>query len=271
MERLSKWRLIRPASHSPFYNMALDEAIFLSSNHYLPTLRFYTWNPPVVSIGYFQKINAVKNIIPKGIAIVRRPTGGEAVFHSGDLSYSIVFAPQDKGMLLRLNKALVQAIRELPIRYTQAGLFAVPSRPREGCRELLNGTASLQSKGLSSLHGELRELAECKKGIFCFAAPSKYDITINERKIGGASFKKRRGIILQQGFISLSKNLFASNSLGEILRRKITPHEVATAIIKRGLSPFSEFKEMPITKEELALTKHLIKTKYKNLKWVERR
>ena len=106
MERPYQWRRIKLGAHPPAYNMALDEAIFLSAvrSTFLPTLRFYTWQPPAVSIGYFQKIAAVKKLIPRGVAIVRRYTGGEAVFHSGDLSYSIVFTPPDKDTLLKLHR-----------------------------------------------------------------------------------------------------------------------------------------------------------------------
>ena len=252
MERLYKWRLVRSGANLPFYNMALDEAIFLSSGHCLPTLRFYTWSPPALSIGYSQKIRVVKDALAGRFTIVRRPTGGEAVFHSGDLSYSIVFTPDNKEMLLRLNRALAEAVGEV-----------------------------------SGIKAELGGYVEDKKrGVFCYETLSKYDIIrkgdtsifLRDKafrpglcKLGGASFRKRRGVILQQGFISLRKNLFVSFSLESILARKISPDEVAAAIISGFEENLSfSFEEVAITAEELNLAKELMDRKYKDLEWTER-
>jgi len=90
-----KWRLLKTENNSAFTNMAMDKAVLVASSKGLvpPTVRFYTWSPPAISIGYFQSLNdevdvdACKNL---GVQYVRRITGGGAVFHEKELTYSIV-------------------------------------------------------------------------------------------------------------------------------------------------------------------------------------
>jgi lipoate-protein ligase A len=83
-------RLLETGTHDAFFNMALDEALMGSE---LPVLRMYSWSPPAVSIGYFQRVDeevdedACRRL---GIDIIRRQTGGGAVFHDRELTYSIV-------------------------------------------------------------------------------------------------------------------------------------------------------------------------------------
>lgn len=90
-----KWRLLELKTHDGFANMAIDEAILKSveNNQSYPTIRFYKWKPGCISIGYRQLISDInKNKCKRySIDIVRRPTGGRAVFHQEtDLTYSIV-------------------------------------------------------------------------------------------------------------------------------------------------------------------------------------
>jgi lipoate-protein ligase A len=90
-----QWRLLKTENNSAFTNMAIDKAVLVTSSKgkVPPTVRFYTWKPPAISIGYFQSLNeevdldACKNL---GVQYVRRITGGGAVFHEKELTYSIV-------------------------------------------------------------------------------------------------------------------------------------------------------------------------------------
>lgn len=87
-----KWRLIDSGKVDAYYNMAIDEAIALTviNEEALPTLRFYGWMVSSVSLGCFQKVDDIdvafclKNNLP----IVRRPTGGRAILHGDELTYS---------------------------------------------------------------------------------------------------------------------------------------------------------------------------------------
>src|SRR6516225_9825376 len=83
-------------------NMAIDEAILEANldKDAPPTLRLYEFTPPAVSIGYSQRLDSktIKNIDASGFAIVRRPTGGRAVLHKNDLTYSFVGSSRQVGV-----------------------------------------------------------------------------------------------------------------------------------------------------------------------------
>ena len=96
------WRIITLETHDAFLNMALDEAaseaIAAPGSTVLPTIRFYRWQPSAVSIGYFQSLEdevATEKCREAGVDIVRRRTGGGAVFHDyeGEITYSVI-APE---------------------------------------------------------------------------------------------------------------------------------------------------------------------------------
>ncbi len=94
------WRVISLESHMAAENMAIDEAIGneLFRGTSAPTIRFYTWKSPAVSIGNFQCIKDEVNIAAcqsMGVELVRRRTGGGAVFHDpvGEITYSVI-APE---------------------------------------------------------------------------------------------------------------------------------------------------------------------------------
>ncbi len=94
------WRVISLESRPAAENMAIDEAIGneICSGRSAPTIRFYTWKSPAISIGYFQCMNDEVNIAAchsMGVEHVRRRTGGGAVFHDpgGEITYSII-APE---------------------------------------------------------------------------------------------------------------------------------------------------------------------------------
>ena len=91
-----RWRVIPIEVRSAAMNMAIDETISASvSDGANPTIRFYKWLPSAVSIGYFQSLNDVVNkkyCKRNGVNIVRRRTGGGAVYHSnkGEITYSVI-------------------------------------------------------------------------------------------------------------------------------------------------------------------------------------
>ncbi len=95
------WRIIELAEYDAYRNMAIDQAILeqVSKGLSPPTIRFYRWNPSSVSIGRFQSMNDEVNVDrcrEMGIPLVRRITGGGAVYHDhdGELTYSVI-APQE--------------------------------------------------------------------------------------------------------------------------------------------------------------------------------
>ena len=92
-----RWRVVDLETHDAYFNMALDEAISegITNGSSPPTIRFYTWKPGAVSIGYFQSIKDEVNLETcqeLGIDRIRRWTGGGAVYHDteGEITYSVI-------------------------------------------------------------------------------------------------------------------------------------------------------------------------------------
>ncbi|HBE46121.1 MAG TPA: lipoate--protein ligase family protein, partial [Spirochaetaceae bacterium] len=90
-----EFRLLETGFHTAAFNMGLDEALLgsVAEGKSLPTLRFYGWKPPAVSIGYFQGLHEEVDVDAcraAGVDVVRRITGGGAVFHHYEVTYSIV-------------------------------------------------------------------------------------------------------------------------------------------------------------------------------------
>ncbi|MDR2494649.1 MAG: lipoate--protein ligase family protein [Spirochaetaceae bacterium] len=87
-------RLLRTGYHNGFYNMGLDQALLEAvAAGSLPTLRFYGWKPAAVSVGYFQSLADEVDLAAckrRGVDVVRRLSGGGAVFHHAEITYSIV-------------------------------------------------------------------------------------------------------------------------------------------------------------------------------------
>lgn len=93
------WRLLETGENSGGFNMALDSALLkLIPETQTPILRFFQWKPFAVSLGYGQKLSSVNSekIFAEGFEIVRRPTGGRAIFHSEELTYSVVLPNNHK-------------------------------------------------------------------------------------------------------------------------------------------------------------------------------
>jgi lipoyltransferase/lipoate-protein ligase len=127
-----QWRLLQTGFDTAFSNMAIDRAILVanSKGKVPPTVRFYGWIPPAISLGYFQSVaeeidvNACKKL---GVDYVRRITGGGAVFHDKELTYSIVIPEAHpaipKNILQsygRICNALLKGLQQLGIQGTYA-------------------------------------------------------------------------------------------------------------------------------------------------------
>jgi lipoate---protein ligase len=91
-----KWRYIPPIEASGEVQMAIDRWLLMQhrQGHHPPTLRFYTWSPAAISLGYHQrhypKFWHELTWQGRSVEVVRRPTGGRAVLHQGDLTYAVV-------------------------------------------------------------------------------------------------------------------------------------------------------------------------------------
>ena len=173
------WRLLPCRELRAAENMAVDEAVFrLGRREGLPpTLRFFGWSPPAVSLGYFQKTSReidVEACRRAGIDIVRRPTGGKAVLHDQELTYSLSAAvdhPLFTGDILGTYRIISSCIEEALQRLGLTPEVAIEGRSAAG----------------TPLEG------------YCFAAPSRYELLVGGRKICGSAQIRTSGSFLQHG------------------------------------------------------------------------
>ena len=122
-----QWRLLDTGPADGFTNMAVDEALLevFALRVALTTVRFYSWSPPALSLGYAQSIEReidVKQCTSLGIDVVRRPTGGRAVLHDHEVTYSVVISGDDprvsSGVLaayLTISQAMIRGLSYLGI------------------------------------------------------------------------------------------------------------------------------------------------------------
>jgi lipoate-protein ligase A len=176
---MEAWRLIQSWEASPEFNMGLDEAL-LDSDDERPVLRLYSWSPDTLSLGYFQAHAAFEQLAPTG-AVVRRITGGGAIHHTRELTFSIA-APAShalyRGPLAesyrRVHEALFVALR------------------RMGVEPALCGAAHLAS-----------DIADSG---MCFHKSTALDIVWNGRKGVGSAQRRRGQRVLHHGSIKLGRS-----------------------------------------------------------------
>ncbi len=211
--RARAFRLIPYGEYDAVTNMAVDEALLdlhLAGNT-PPTLRFYGWTPPAVSFGYGQRVSAatIERIKKAGYDVVRRPTGGRAVLHEGELTYCFIASSRvDPGDLLDSNgQNSGQASDE-----TMAGSPAEsPFEPildksvarayRQICDALARGLAAL---GAEASLGK-GEGGSYKNYDDCFQATTQADLQYQGKKIVGSAQLRRRHGVLQHGSIMLNQ------------------------------------------------------------------
>jgi lipoate-protein ligase A len=208
MRRIRNLRLIVDDSpNSGAWNMAVDEALLQSAiDNDIATLRWYQWEEPTVSIGYFQpyqQLQAEEKL--SKLAAVRRLTGGGAILHHHEITYSIAIpATLIDGPAQRLYDAIHEAIAD-----------------------------ELRSHGFPvDLRGTTTQLPE--EPLLCFLRADSHDLTLRGRKIMGSAQRRRRGAILQHGSLILKSSEFASDIPGIAdLCSKNTPTELVELLVER--------------------------------------
>ncbi|MEP7016135.1 MAG: hypothetical protein ABI925_11900 [Verrucomicrobiota bacterium] len=196
-------------------NMAIDEALLETAQ--IPSIRFYRWNSPALSFGYFGKFADIA-LHTNERDLVRRWTGGGIVFHGEDLTYSIVipardsaFAESSMSIYENVHRALQNALiasganAELAQLHTNAG-------GRSSC-DAKRGLAGARPSTVSKA---------------CFANPVRADVMMNGRKVAGAAQRRTRGGLLQQGSIQHA-------DLGEGFEERLSG-ELSTCCRRRQLN-----------------------------------
>ncbi|MBL7573278.1 lipoate--protein ligase family protein [Staphylococcus saccharolyticus] len=179
------WNFINTGSQNPYYNMAMDEALlnFVSRGEIGPVIRFYTWSPATLSIGYFQRLKKeidIDKVAEKGFGLVRRQTGGRGVLHDKELTYSVIVPESHPNMPTTVTEAYKVISQGLLEGFKNLGFetyFAVPRSKEE------------------------REKLKQPRSSVCFDAPSWYELVVEGRKIAGSAQTRQKGVILQHGSI----------------------------------------------------------------------
>ncbi|HCW8573794.1 TPA: lipoate--protein ligase family protein [Staphylococcus aureus] len=272
------WNFINTGSKDPYYNMAMDEALlnFVSRGEIDPVIRFYTWNPATLSIGYFQRLQKeidIDKVKEKGFGLVRRQTGGRGVLHDKELTYSVIVPESHPNMPSTVTEAYRVISQGLLEGFKNLGFdtyFAVPKTPEE--------------------HQKLKQ----PRSSVCFDAPSWYELVVEGRKIAGSAQTRQKGVILQHGSILQDididelfdmfiyknerlklkmKEAFVEKAvaINDISDEHITISQMEEAFekgFKKGLN--IELKPLELTEAQLAEVEELTE-KYRSDEWMFRK
>ena len=247
------------------FNMALDEALWrcrLDGNA-APTVRFFSWAPPTVSLGYGQRLDARVNLeacARLGVGLVRRPTGGSAIYHDGperELTYSVVAGVDD---------------------------FAGAADLLESYRWI----AQALVRGLNRLGAPAEMVAVMPSGVaqpaFCFARTGSYEIEIGGKKLVGSAQRRQADGFLQHGSVLLGADaerlrlifpgegdpLAGMTTLEQAIGRR-PPFDDVAARLADGFAEVHGIDLAPggLTERERLLAGELARDKYATPEWTE--
>ena len=253
--------------------MAVDESILehIYRGESIPTLRLYAWNPPCLSLGYAQPFSDVDmtRLKQRGWEIVRRATGGRAILHTDELTYSVT-APADEplvaGTILesynRLARALFAAVQDLSL------------------------SVEMKEHGPKPASQNLNPV--------CFEVPSTYEITVGGKKlIGSAQARKKEGV-LQHGSLPLTGDLARicdalifkdetaravaaqrlldrATTVESALGRVVDWETAAQAFVRAFEAQLGiQFERGELSASESARADELVREKYDHPSWTER-
>ena len=269
------WRLLITPPLDGATNMAIDEAILhaLADGRSQPTLRLFQWQPPCLSLGYNQHWQEIDETAcwRLGYTWTRRPTGGKAILHTDEATYSLIIPQADP----RIFGGIVESYRVLSLGLLRSldilGVRAVQAAGQE------EATAARTNGG----------------GPVCFDTPSRYEITWQGKKLIGSAQLRRKKIVLQHGSLPLYGDL---NRILEVLtfseaeratQRELLSQRAATLTQALGQTrPFEEVAaalaegfahqlnltlvKLPLTEYEQALAEQLRAEQYANETWLKR-
>jgi lipoyl(octanoyl) transferase len=258
------WRLLVTEPCDGATNMAVDEALWRGRQAATspPTLRFFAWAPPTVSLGYGQPLDRAIDVPAcrrLGIGIVRRPTGGSAIYHDGperELTYSVVATAEDLGVGVDLLET-----------YRWIG------------RALLRGLNALGAGAEMVPVASARGLTPA----FCFARTGSFEIEVAGRKLVGSAQRRQSTSFLQHGSILLGVDAPRLRALFPTTRDPLAPLTTLEAAlgrrpsfedVARALTTAFEtehglvLKPGGLTAEEMGRVDALVADKYATAAWL---
>lgn len=260
------WRLLVMEPLDGPTNMAVDEALLRSRirSSGPPTVRFYGWVPPTVSLGYAQPLDGTVDrarCSALGIALVRRPTGGSAILHESperEVTYSVVARGDDFTGADDVLETYRVVGRGLAVGLERLGIAAELVPLVRGRRD---GTAA---------------------PAFCFRRAGAYEISVGGRKLVGSAQRRQRGSFLQHGAVLLDADparlravfpgevdpTIGLTTLAQVLGRRPGFDRVVEAL-SAGLAEALGMPLVPggLSADESALVDALVAEKYGTEAW----
>jgi lipoyl(octanoyl) transferase len=264
--RVSEFRLIVDPPTSGAQNMAIDEALLRDAvENGIATLRFYGWSEPTLSLGYFQRYDdRFSHAASRGCAIVRRQTGGGAILHDRELTYSMTL-PASLA-IARQSEQLYTAVHEAFIAELQPLLPAGPSQWQLSRNDQPSTRTASQEPFL------------------CFQRRARGDVLLGQSasnslsrtvKILGSAQRRYRGAILQHGSLLLEKSPHAPELVGwnDITHNDTLSPELIDGLTVRLTEAFNAPNSGPETlpRELQSKAEQLANSKYGTAAWTKRR
>ncbi len=245
------WKYLNTGENTGSFNMEFDLSLVKDSTPGQITLRLYRWNPYCISLGANQDISEINIVKAKadGIDIVKRPTGGRAIFHSEELTYSVVMPLTSdispRGVYQQINSALI-----------------------EGLKIYDDGLSGLELEGVQP---DLLSFYKQNLSAACFGVPAKSEIKYHGKKVAGSAQRRIGNVLLQHGSIMCGNyhvnladylNLPEDEQLSikqELLNKtseldSILGYETDYLILAESIvSGFEKFYAVNMVKEELLL------------------
>ncbi len=243
------WRLLLSGAVSPTWAMSVDDALLEAGA--APTLRLYRWSPHGVSLGYFQRWGDFDHgaLARAGVPVVRRLTGGGAIFHGDEVTFSLT-AP------------------------ASARLFGGTVRDSY-CRVHAVLTEALATLGLANVapRGADRLLSEREGSPWCFHESTDFDLVSDARKLVGSAQRRTAGRILHHGSLVLRANPWTPEVASlEALGGDADPAHVENALASAFARALDDgLAEAPLTAAETARARAAETSRYADPAWTRRR
>jgi lipoate-protein ligase A len=248
-EKMSCLVLAHQAADGP-KNMALDEALLetVAAGLGAAFVRTYGWTTPTLSLGYFQNLDQVRaDSRFRSAPLVRRLTGGGAIWHHHELTYALVIPSShplvrpSTGLYTAAHGAIVEALLEL----------GIPAARRGESRQMV--------------------VRDQRRPLLCFTDPDPEDIVTKGVKIVGSAQRRRGGAVLQHGSLLLARSSRTPELLGvsDVAGESAGHHDWADRLVKRivnalGLEPVAA----DIPAKVAARAAELEVARYRNPAWI---
>jgi len=256
MRQAETWLFLDSGAASPAMNMALDEVLLTRGESLPVVLRLYSWDPPGLSLGYFQSFEEMAANEPAracGAVITRRITGGDAILHIHELTFSLA----GKDGLPPFHESVESSYRRIHLALAR------------GFR-LLGISSDLRDPAADTRHANVADGHQGR----CFYSVTRYDLVGGGRKLVGSAQRRVKGRVLHHGSIPLTRNPMTPEAadLTSLRGSRVAYGEAAEAV-RKGVEEFFDLRLEPWAPGDDLMegARILARDKYGSPNWVERR